>query len=415
MESRDQLICPLCNDKVDRLIYQFHLENEKVVIGKIKDDHPEWSMEDGLCSRCVDYYHAAIIRDQMILPEIGPYFPVRSVDDFVILPTGLRLNADPRYTGKGVTICFIDSGFSLHPDLLNNPSRIKKMIDLTVESPSPEKRNENTDAAWHGTMTTVVCAGSGLLSRGLYRGIASDALLVLLKVQDENGKIHDAYIIRAFEWLLQNHKFYGIRIVNISLGSDRPDIWQESKIDLLAEALIAEGVVIVSAAGNDDTRQIYPPANSPNVIAVGGIDDGNLLGNGHTTNYHSSYSRTAEGINKPELVAHAIWIAAPILQNTGEHQEAASLFAQLENLQQGKQQFTALQKRDAGFSEQEDHPSATDIIRRIQEKKFISPHYQHVDGTSFAAPVVSAVVGQLLEANPELTPAHIRSILFNSA
>ena len=56
--------------------------------------------------------------EQRLLPSIGPYFPVKSVDDFVILPTGLRLDADPRYTGKGITICFIDSGFSLHPDLV---------------------------------------------------------------------------------------------------------------------------------------------------------------------------------------------------------------------------------------------------------------------------------------------------------
>jgi len=38
-------------------------------------------------------------------------------------------------------------------------------------------------------MTTVVCAGDGYLSKSLYKGVASDAELVLIKVQNEEGKI----------------------------------------------------------------------------------------------------------------------------------------------------------------------------------------------------------------------------------
>jgi hypothetical protein len=55
------------------------------------------------------------------------------------------------------------------------------------------------------------------------------------------------------------------------------------------------------------------------------------------------------------------------------------------------------------------------IISRTQRCKYISPHYMHVDGTSFAAPIVSAVIAQLLEINPALTPAMIRSLLFSTA
>ena len=31
-------------------------------------------------------------------------------------------------------------------------------------------------------------------------------------------------------------------------------------------------------------------------------------------------------------------------------------------------------------------------------------HYKRVDGTSFAAPIVTSIVAQMLEANPGLTP-----------
>ena len=39
----------------------------------------------------------------------------------------------------------------------------------------------------------------------------------------------------------------------------------------------------------------------------------------------------------------------------------------------------------------------------------------HVDGTSFAAPIVSSVIAQMLEINSSLTPAMIRTILFSTA
>src|SRR4051794_28846715 len=196
MNRSEKIICPLCGDTVDKLLYRFHIDDERTVIERIKQHNPQWAEEDGICSRCVDYYHVQIIREQRILPEIGPHFPVKSADDFIILPTPLRVDAHPRFTGKGVTICFIDSGFHLHPDLIEHRNRIKEVIDIT------NSRINITDSAWHGTMTTVVCAGDGYLSKGLYKGIASDAELVLIKVQNDQGKITTENIERALEWIL---------------------------------------------------------------------------------------------------------------------------------------------------------------------------------------------------------------------
>ena len=412
-------ICPLCNDKVDRLLYRFHLDNERQVIERIKNGHPLWTENDGACSRCVDYYQTEIVIQQRMLPEIGPYFPVKSADDFIILPSGLRLDADPRYTGKGITICFIDSGFYLHPDIVAFRNRVKKVMDITKPDREPEFFRLPHNESWHGTMTSVVCAGDGYLSKGLYKGIACDAELVLLKVQDDTGQLHTQYIIDALQWVVDNHKEYGIRIVNISLGADRVTSYKESKIDQLAELLIKNGVTVIAASGNDEQDLINTPADSPNVITVGGIDDENNLEK-ESKLYHSTFGQTTDGFTKPELVAHAIWIAAPVLPGTKEKKEAEILYSFLQTNDDELKSELLLNSSHTRLDERVYGSNDVTFIRqcieqRIQTAKYISPAYMHVDGTSFAAPLVTAVVAQLLEANCSLTPLMVRQILFSTA
>lgn len=412
-------ICPLCNEGVDKLLFRFHIDNERLVIEGIKNHNPGWAVNDGACGRCVDYYQTEVVMQQRMLPEIGPYFPVKSADDFIILPTGLRLDADPRYTGKGVTICFIDSGFYLHPDLVAYRNRVREIVDITKDDQDKNYFMQPHHESWHGTMTSVVCAGDGYAGNGLYKGIASDAELVLLKVQGDDGTIKPEHIAAALEWVQKNHERHHIRIVNLSLGDNESVSYKNSKIDQLAEQLIANGIVVVAAVGNDEQGTIKAPANSPNVIAVGGINDNNSLEN-EFSSYHSSFGKTADELLKPEMIAHAMWIAAPILPGTEEKTEAEILYrlanatdADLsadfhEQIFQTKLSEELSRVNDVSFIRQ-------CIKRRIQEAKYISLGYMHVDGTSFAAPIVCSVIAQLLEINPGLSPASIREILFSTS
>ncbi len=416
----EKITCPLCKDAVDELLYRFHLNSERTVIDKIKTNNPSWAMQDGVCSRCIDFYNIEIIREQRLLPEIGPFFPVKSVDDFIILPTALRVNAVPKYSGKGVTICFIDSGFYLHPDLVKNTNRIKKVLDITKTRTTPKYFTQPHKESWHGTMTSVVCAGDGYLSNGLYKGIASEASLVLLKVMNDQGKITTENISKAMQWVIKNHKKFDIRIVNMSLGDDTTGSWKNCKVDLLAEKLIENGISIVAAAGNDDKAAVKPPANSPNVIAVGGWDDNNILNGEESKLYHSSFGKTTDAFYKPELIANAIWIAAPILPQTPEQETAKALFElqEVEDEKIMKKILTSARKTGINVENSEINDVSywrQQIKDRIQESKYISPFYMHVDGTSFAAPIVSSVIAQMLEINPALTPAQIRTILFSTA
>ena len=40
------------------------------------------------------------------------------------LPVPVRMDADERYTGRGVTVAFLDSGFYAHKDLVEPDNRI---------------------------------------------------------------------------------------------------------------------------------------------------------------------------------------------------------------------------------------------------------------------------------------------------
>jgi serine protease AprX len=419
MNETTAVTCPLCGDEVHKLIYRFHLESERLIIDKIKKQFPEWVIDDGICSRCIDYYHTELLMQQRMLPEIGPHFPVKSPDDFIILPSALRIDIDVRFTGEGVTICFIDSGFYLHDDLVKTRNRIKKIIDITNPDRTGEFFKAPHQSAWHGTMTTVVCAGDGYCSNGLYKGIAPDAELVLIKVQDDDNRITTESISKALQWVVSNHLNYNIRIVNMSVGADENIGYHESLIDQLAEQLIREGIHIVAAAGNDTEATIKPPANSPNVISIGGVDDANDL-TVVPFSYHSSFGTTIDGLYKPELLANAIWIAAPILPGTHEAEEAAALHHALQlSDEELMQQWSDVQKKSS-FQENRNEKIDVTYCRQLLAKlvmqtKYFSAHYMHVDGTSFAAPLVSGVIAQLLQAKPELDPLNIRRLLFSTA
>jgi serine protease AprX len=51
----------------------------------------------------------------------------------LVLPTPLRMNASPRFTGKGITLAFLDSGFFPHPDLTQPENRIACFADARAE------------------------------------------------------------------------------------------------------------------------------------------------------------------------------------------------------------------------------------------------------------------------------------------
>ena len=413
LEVETTEICPICELRHKSLIHHFHTSYEADVINSIQHEFPDWSTRQGICGRCFDEFEAITYYPYRMPATQLEKFKLKHLD-FYILPIPERLNADNVYTGKGVTICFIDSGFYLHPDIKD---RIVKIFDITDSKHNETYFHESRDNAWHGTMTSTVCAGNGFLSHGQYRGLASNAELVLIKTQDENGKISDENIIRALEWVLENHQQYNIRILNISLSGDLDTSFDMNRINQLSEKLFENNILVVAAVGNSTDADVMPPASSPHALAVGGLDDQNKL-NGDVILYHSTFGLTVDGFSKPEIISNAIWIPAPILPGTPSHKKAALLFQSLEN-----EDYMAAIIENNKVLLQEEHVDLfqgkekiwKEVKKIFWKEKFITPDYMHVDGTSFAAPIVSSVAAQILEASPALSANDIRQVLLRTA
>lgn len=336
-----------------------------------------------------------------------------------ILPVADRLHAEPAYAGRGVTIAFIDSGFYAHPDLTTPRDRILAYHDLFSPGAGREALERPDASSWHGMMTSVVAAGSGALSSGRFRGIASESEVVLVKVGSSSRIVHDD-IRRGIAWVIDNHTRYNIRVLNISCGGDYEESYLTDGLSRAADDATRCGIVVVAAAGNaghDAVHNVLPPASAPSVIAVGGLDDGGAGELGW--HYHSSYGLTLDGLQKPEIIAPAMWVAAPILPGTPTS-AAAQLLARLEEARD--EELGALLAAHAGVDPDLDAIAGREpyLVRQLvaakwRDQKVLSGHYKHVDGTSFAAPIVSSVVAQMLEANPRLRPQQCRRILMQTA
>ena len=165
--------------------------------------------------------------------------------------------------GAGVIVGVADTGVDFaHPDLAGH---IVPGYDFVGDDTNPQ------DGHGHGTHVagTVAAAENGV---GVV-GVAPQALVMPLRVLDDNGAGNSADVAAAFAYAGER----GVRVVNASLGSPYPSQAERRAIREHPDTLF------VVAAGNggpdgvgddndDDTRE-YPCAHEePNLICVGATD-----------------------------------------------------------------------------------------------------------------------------------------------
>jgi serine protease AprX len=405
--------CPVCRREVDRQSMKGADDIDESLRPLLAVNTHAWEPGKQICSDCIGRY--AGLRD-----ELSTAFPQFADQELKVIPTPMRLDAPAEFRGRGVSIAFLDSGFYEHPDLSKPRNRILKYVNL-VEGAKSDDLTTPQVSSWHGMMTSVVAAGNGFLSGGLYRGIASEANTVLVKV-GMSSRVRHADLARGIRWVIRHREEFGIRIINISAGGDFEGSYLTDELSQAAEDATRAGLLVIAAAGNSghmEHHPVLPPASAPSVIAVGGLDDKNTLDFSDNDMYRSSYGPTIDGLQKPELIAPGIWIAAPILPGTPTAEQAV-LLSKLETASDSD--LREIIKQHPGVDEDLDHASdlAPYLLRqlvwiKIRDNNVISGHYKHVDGTSFAAPIVSSIAAQMLEAVPDLKPQEVKLALIKTA
>jgi serine protease AprX len=404
-------VCPVCERFVQDKLYSIATLPEG--LQSIILPNAATSDANEVCGRCVGLFNRA-------QRQIESHAAIFEQHHFV-LPTPLRMDADERFRGRGVTIAFLDSGFYAHPDLTTPSNRILAYHSIFAAHGDLTSLETNDVASWHGMMTSVVATGNGGLVAGFYRGIASDANVVLVKI-GRSGRISEEQIQKGLEWVLEHSEEHQIRVVNISAGGDFEESYLTNPLSQTVERCTRAGVTVVCAVGNAGHvpgHPVLPPASAPSCIAVGGLDDQNSLDRARRGMYRSSYGPTIDGLQKPEVIAPGIWVAAPILPHTPTAEEA-EIYSKL-NAADDKDLHELIETH-SGIDKDLDEarslrvPLLRQLITiKLREGNVINQDYKYVDGTSFAAPIVSSIVACMLEANPHLSPAQIKRILIDTA
>ena len=277
------------------------------------------------------------------------------------------------YTGEGISVAIIDTGIDpthislndFDDDPSTNDPKVVAFYNALDDS-GDDGSGETTafDDQGHGSHCAGITAGTGALEEGFtasdekpYRGVAPGAWLVGVKVLDEGGSGSFAEVMRGMEWTIDNKIKYNIRAASMSLGG----AWvaeltqeQEERITHLANEMVAAGISLMIAAGNSaGYGTIGTPGAAKDVITVGATEDSKDLA------VYSSKGPTHEGQIKPNVAA----IGSAVMSV-----EANSVNG-----------------------------------------------YASFSGTSMATPMVAGMAALLLQANPDLQPLMIRSILESTA
>ena len=254
------------------------------------------------------------------------------------------------WTGEGVVVGVLDSGFNLTHDVFSNIA-VLLMYDFVDDDDDPSQQiGDPPGQSDHGTAVLSILGG---YVEDEFSGGIPDASFILAKTEDisDEYQAEEDYWVEGLEWVELN----GGDIVSSSLAYI--DWYTYSDLDgntavttIAADAAASRGMVVFNAIGNSgpEPGTLMAPSDGDSVFAVGAVDAG-----GGVTQF-SSRGPTFDGRIKPDACA------------LGDNVSLAF---------QGT----------SGFSQG--------------------------DGTSFAAPLVSSAAAALSGAHPEWSMIEIMEIL----
>lgn len=206
----------------------------------------------------------------LVVPEKVVYIPEEiptSDDNHDDATWGIRLTETLQspYTGAGVKVAVLDTGFDIHhPDFEGR--------EITAVSFVPDEAIN--DLHGHGTHCTGIACGPST-PQGKRYGVATQAHIYVGKVLGNQGSGAQSWILNGMEWAAKN----GCKVISMSLGS--PVLEGESydiAYERAARFALSKGTLVVAAAGNESQRSknrfnpVASPADCPSILAVAAID-----------------------------------------------------------------------------------------------------------------------------------------------
>ncbi len=195
-----------------------------------------------------------------------------------------------------------------------------------------------------------------------------------MKVAGWDGATDVSTVIAALQWVVSNRERYGIRIVNLSWGTDATRGYGTDPLDLAVERAWRAGLVVVVAAGNAGpvAGTVTKPGDDPLVLTVGAADTaGTAARADDAVASFSSRGPTADGLAKPDVLAPGVSLVSD---------------------------------RAPGSTVDVFKPAA-----RLGADLFKG------SGSSQAAAVVSGVIARMIDANPALTNDEAKAVLMATA
>ncbi|MCZ6696646.1 MAG: S8 family peptidase [Acidobacteria bacterium] len=301
------------------------------------------------------------------------------------------------YDGAGITVAVLDSGiYKKHFDLNEIGSRVVHAVDFVDGGTS-------NDLFGHGSHVAGIIAGSGSAfnQEGLdFGGIAPAASLVDLRVLDDQGRGSISNVIAAVDYAIAQRDLLNIRILNLSLAAPPVESYRHDPLCQAVERAVKAGIVVIVAAGNfgidESGNKVYgsipSPGISPAVITVGATDTRHTdFRSDDTIAPFSSRGPTRSGSPDPETGEY-------VYDNLPKPDLVAPGLG-----------LVSLESPDNTLVTS--YPALHYDTGRINKKSM----YMTLSGTSMAAGVVSGATALILQANPSLTPNHVRAVLMYCA
>ena len=369
--------------------------------GEVQDVQPFWAINGFACVATDATIQLLKTRNdvglvyqdefRIMLPENEKASPTESKDhawhvDKVNAPSVWHYNGSTGYTGQGVIVAILDTGVNYnHIDIVGS------LWDGGTEYPHHgydvvNHDDDPMDDHGHGSHCAGIVAGQG--NAGTQTGIAPGAKVMAVKIMGEGGQGGDAELIGGIEFALE----HGADILSCSFGDAGTGGYGVYR--QLYETVLDAGVVAAVAAGNDGQSQYAypvpyniespgncpPPWLHPDQTLMGGRTAVVCIGATDSNDSHSGFSS----------IGPATWTEGAQIGDYNDYPYSNGDASEIGLIR----------------------PDISAPGSNITSLNYLTNNgYVAYDGTSMATPCAAGVMALLLEADPELHPAQIDSII----